>query len=307
MGMSLVAPAQLRLTNDQHTESILIRALSASGRDPVLCSTWDPGAPEPREYQSPVIGGDGVTDSTEYTGARTVTLDLVVFGDAAGSPYAYVERLAALAAPSQRAWLYAMRADPALFGEEWRMALRGDPLSITYNRAAASRLELRLIFTAPGGYFESPERPADLHALAVGGAELVFPCAFTPPPAPGGIIFGAGAGAGSPAVSATIGGTVPTSPTVYLYGPFTDGSASIRTSRGHLFAVSGVSLDPGEYVEINMAAGTIRELGDPARSLYHLVDWRVSTFWRLDPGPIEFRAVGATEARVRWRDKRITI
>jgi hypothetical protein len=273
---------------------------------PVHCKEWDPGAPAVRDVVAPAIGRDGTIDGTTLAGARTVTFDLFVIGGPERQPdgsivvrsaYHWIERLAALTRPSARPWLYINRGTE--YGAPWRLALRGNPFSISYARPAATRLELRLIFAAPAGYFE--ER--DVRALdsqggytATGGLVMPFIHAFDfghSSGAPGGLAF-------------TVGGTLPVEPTVIIFGPVDN--PTVALDDGQRFSFANLSLEAGQSAHIDMAAGTVTLNNQPQASLYHTVDWTDSTFWRMQPGAnrLQLQAAGG-RARIQWRDRRLTI
>lgn len=299
MLISSFAPVRLRIADDR--DDITIKSVPVSGDDPVVCREFDPGAAEIRDYQTPMVGVDGVVDESAFTGARTLSFDLIVKGDDTVSAYRYIERLCAFTYPGRRPYLYASRAGMDSGGRAWRMRLRGNPFSITYGRMAASLLELQLAFTAPGGHFESADLLGkDISSVYVAGSALTFPLEFP-------FSFGVTGDTTYAEVSDVIGGSVPTSPSFDVYGPSTGQSIQISTDRGQIFVINNVVLGSGEYVRIDMGTGTVRVQGDPARSVYHLVDWRQSTFWRLWPGPILFRSLGGTLTKIRWRNKRLTI
>ena len=271
---------------------------------PVHCVQWDPGAPQIREVVAPAIGRDGTIDDTTLAGARTVTLDLIVIGGPEQQPdgsyitqsaYHWVEKLAAMTRPGARPWLYVTRGTDT--GVAWRLLLRGNPFSIGYSKTAASKLELRLIFAAPLGYFESPQRGIDTLAAAetTGGLIMAFHHPFN---------FGASGGApgGAPFV---VGGSLPVEPVVIVSGPCNN--PTVRLEDGQQFRFNSLALDVGDFVQVDMGAGTVRYGGDPTGSMYHTVDWRVSTFWRVDPGPHRMSMTGGGKARIEWRDRRLTI
>lgn len=311
--MVLVKPAPARLRLVDGDEVVYVRRTPAGSGDPVICSRWDPGAPEPRVASQERIGVDGAWDSTGYTGARTLVLELVVFGgkDEAGndrSAYWWAERLAAFTHPSRRPYLYATRDnDDYSTGRraqesppgpvEWRLALRGSPLSVSYERRTAALLEMTLTFVAPDGYFESPlDDRVGPPAGASAAKGLILP---TPLP------WGFG-GSTSPGLRVPVEGSAPVAPTLYFWGPVTD--PWVRTSTGAQFKFTGLSLGSGQFVQVDMEYGHVRLAGSATASVYHRVDWTVSSFWRLNPGVTEiFYLTKGGSVNVQWRNRRFTI
>lgn len=265
-------PAVLTLADS--TGSVTIRPPSPNASDPVICKEWDLGSPEIRVTSTVRSGTDGTYDGAGFTGARTVTLDLVIFGDATHSPYWYAERLAAMAHPAQRPTLSIMRPTVDTGGDTWTMTLRGNPFTITYGRRAAALLEMQLTFNAPDGYLISPLRSyTSVPATAVTLTGFTFPFALP---------FDLGTGSGTnPGLTLTVASSAPVSPTIAIYGPVTDPVIGWGSER---FAFNGLTVLAGEFVLIDMQAGTVRLNGGVDASVYHLVDFAVSTFWRFMPG-----------------------
>jgi Phage tail protein len=293
------SPAELVLV-DADNEVVVRPDLSQPRQEalpPVVCRQWDPGAPTVREagvYDR--TGMDGTWDASLYTGSRTVALELAIFGDSTASAYEYTERLAAMTHPTRRPWLYVTRSGEGV-GESWRIALRGTPFSLAYGKKAAAYLEMTLSFVAPDGYFESPLRERQ----SVGGLEVTtglslpntFPVTF-------------GSGMSSSTTEFTVAGSVPAPPVIYVYGPTTN--PDIRTRDGDRFYVPGLSLAAGQFMAIDTAAGTVLLDGEPGASLFHLVDWSVSTFWRLTPGSNSIRLASAGgRLHIQWRERRFTV
>lgn len=290
-------PASLVLVDD--TDSITIRPSRAAHTDPIMCKQWDLGAPEVRAASSDRAGADGTIDRAGYTGSRTVVLDLQVFGDYVNSAYAYVERLTAMAHPSRRPRLRITRNSPEAYGQTWEMQLRGNPFTLAYGQRAAAMLELQLSFAAPLGYLEGDNQgydSADVDAVADTG--IALPLAMP-------LATGTG-GPENPYLTLTVGGTAPVPPIVYIYGPATD--PEVRTDDDERFVFSGLVLDSGQFVQVDMSAGTVRLGGATDASVFHLVDFTLSTFWTWNPGVHVVRYI-ATSGRmaVHWRDRRHTI
>lgn len=289
-------PAALTLTDTYG--SLTIRPPSPNVSDPIVCKEWDLGAPEVRVTSTPLTGADGTYDGAGFTGARTVTLDLVIFGDDAHSPYWYAERLAGMAHPGRRPTLGIVRPTLDTGGDSWTMELRGSPFAITYGRRAAALLEMQVVFNAPKGYLVSPLRsftsvPATLAVLT--GLSLPFTLPMT---------LGTGSGT-NPGLTFTVAGSAPVAPVVAIYGPVVDPTISWGTEQ---FTFDGLTLGLGEYVVIDMEAGTVRLQGSPDASVYHLVDFAVSTFWRLPPGTNTVTYLASSGyIQVQFNERRLTI
>lgn len=294
----LAVPATITLVDG--AEEIVVRSASPHIGDPILCQEYDFGAPDVRDASTERVGADGVSDRAGYTGARTVTLDLVVLGDHTASAYAYVERLAALTHPYRRPRVQVVRNTPEAAGQTWEMTLRGSPFSITYGRKAAAMLELQLTFSAPDGYFLGPTQVYESAVTSDNtiGQGFVFPLSF---PLSTGYNVNA-----NPALTITVGGSAPISPVIYIYGPATN--PEVRTDDGERFKLAGLSLATGQFVQIDMGAGTVLQGGAADSSMFHLIDFTVSTFWRWLPGEHTVRYI-ATSGRmaIHFRDRRYTV
>ncbi len=289
-------PANLMLISD--TDQIWLRPANPSANDPVVCSRWDLGAPDVRATSADVPYADGTVDRSGFTGSRSVTLDLRVFGDSDQSAYAYVERLAAMTHPSIRPKLVFWR-DPTGTGQSWELLLRGAPFAISYGAQAASGLELQLSFVAPLGYLESQWRGQDSLPVNTGVAVgYSYPRSF--PISTGTMSLAA------PVVNVVVGGSAPINPLIYIYGPCVN--PTIYDGDGAKFTFTNLTLTSGTFVEIDMGAATVRRMGDYNQSVYNVVDFNQSTFWTWRPGAhaVYYQAAGG-QVSVRWRDRRFTI
>lgn len=286
-------PAELTLVDGD--VQIVVRPVVPSHASPVLCREWNPGAPDVREQMTDRMGADGTIDATAFTGRRTVTLDLQVFGNEEGSAYQLLERLVAMTHPTHRPYLHVRRGGP--LAESWRIALRGNPFSVSYGRKAATVLDLQLAFTAPDGYFESPVRSASSSGPAQRGTGLVFPVVYP-------LTFGTSGDAPTPLV-VDVYSPMPIAPVLRIYGPAIN--PELITLGGLRFSFTSLTVNAGEYVEIDMGNATVRLNGQASTPVFHTVDWSVSTFWRLPPGStiVQFLSTGG-QLVISWRDRRLT-
>lgn len=292
--MQGAAPAKLTLADTYDT--IVIRQVPVSTGDPVICRAWDVGSPEIRETSTPLAGQDGVDDGALFTGVRPVQLDLVVWGDDDAAAYEYAERLAAMTHPTRRPYLHIERSGITTTGP-WRMPLRGNPYSLAYGRKAISMLEMTLAFTSPTGFFESPLNEVSSSGSLVTAIGWVFDADFPE---------GFGSGGNTATASITIAGSAPVSPRITIYGPSED--PAVVTDTGDIFAFDGLNLGDGEFVVIDMAAGTADVNGSDNNGAYHLVDWTRSRWFRLWPGARTVSVLGSVgQVVIAWRDRRLSI
>lgn len=305
--MDRYSPAALELIDGDI--KIPVRPLIATAADPIACTSWDLGAPEVRITSTPRPGADGVDEGGGYLGSRTVTLELLIRGDGAAvagghDPYWYADQLTAMCHPSRRPVLAITRNSETSRGVTWYLGLRGNPWSMTIDRASAARLAMTLSFTAPAGLLES-----DLHQVVsptgndIASTDWRFPAHFPK---------GFGLTSADPTVTCTISGTGPVAPTLYINGPITN--PRIRDDLGNVFAFTGLTLVTGQTVRIDMAAGTVL-VADPetgwnntSADVWHTVDFEDSTFWQWPTGTRKVALLSETGSfSITWRDRQLSI
>lgn len=279
----VVTPAELKLVSG--STLVTIRPANATAADAIACKAWDLGSPEVRVTPVPIPGGDGTVEGPGYLGPRTVTFDLQILGGPDRTTgvyhdaYWYADTLTAMCHPQANTVLKIRRDGGSFPGQEWEMRLRGNPWTLPMTKQSAAYLSLSLSFTAPLGMLESPLRSLQSMPGGTNTGDWVFPVAL-----PDG--FG-NSNYINPRLDVTIGGSAAISPTIYLSGPATN--PYIETADGEVFAFQGLTLAAGDLAQIDMGAGTIIKgrQGMPAdedNTLYHLVDFTRSTFWRWKPG-----------------------
>lgn len=306
-----VSPAELKLING--TTTVTVRPRDANAADPIMCKSWDLGAPDIRRTTVNNAGSDGTTIGAGYLGSRTVTLELQILGGKSRDDgeihdaYWYAEKLTAMAHPQATPTLAITRNGGTYAGRTFNMALAGQPYTMTMDRVAAAMLSLTMVFLAPTGTLEGPLYSVQSQPAGQSTDAWVFPEHL-----PDG--FGHGPYL-NPLMSITVGGSTPISPTIYITGPATN--PRLESSDGDVFAFSGLTLAAGETVQIDMGAGTVL-IGDAVTGLiaatdasrYQQVDFSVSTFWRWDPGVHTVRFLGNGQGgttTIQWRERQLTI
>lgn len=86
-------------------------------------------------------------------------------------------------------------------------------------------------------------------------------------------------------------GNAPTWPIVRIYGQITAPSV-YNVSTGQFVSLAGLTLNAGQYAEIDMRRETIRLNGNPLNPLTQYIDNSVSTFWSLAAGANTVQLVG---------------
>jgi len=310
-----VIPAELALINGPN--KIVIRPYPASGTDPIMCKTWDLGAPDVRYTTVPNPGADGVTMSAGFLGSRTVVLDLQILGDhypadkppPAGKhdPYWYVNALTQMSHPGAQPYLTISRYERNATDEEkWRMYLRAEPFALVYGQRAGAIIELQLTFTCPSGMIESGWKTIDVIDVTgddTAATDWIFPAIF---PKGFGLV-----GATYPGTVITVEGDAAVTPIIYIFGPVTDPEIHCDED---VFKFDGLTLEAGQGVSIDMGTGDILlsdGAGNPIidnMTAYGAVDWSVSTYWTWLPGVHHFQFLSTHgSVRIQYRERRFTI
>jgi tail protein len=305
--MDRLAPAALTLIDGDR--SIPIRPPNPSAADPIFCRSWDLGAPEVRITSTPRPGTDGVDEDGGYLGSRTVTMDLRIRGDSATNqlghdPYWYIDALTGMCHPSRRPVLKIERDSENAAGVAQYLALRGNPWSLTYERASAGIIDLQLTFTAPGGLFESELwTVVSGDATGVDATDWHFPARFPK---------GFGATSGTPTVALTVKGSSSVNPILYVNGPAKN--PHLRDEGGQQFRLDGLTLVSGQTLQIDMGAGTVlvsdplTGFSDTSADVFHTVDFEDSTFWLWQPGTHRVDLLSNSGSfAVQWRDRFLSI
>lgn len=306
-----VLPAQLTLINGE--DRVRIRPRPAHGANPIMCRSWDLGAPDVRYTSVPNPGADGVTESPGFLGSRQVTLDLQILGGAdpitgvVHDAYWYAAKLTQMTHPSATPILQINRIDELTSGADWYMQLRGNPYSIAYTSRAAAMLEMQLTFICPGGFLESGLQSfttIDITADDDIVTEWIFPAVFPKTFGLGNVTY--------PQLNLVVHGDAAVSPIIYISGPVTN--PEVISDGVDRFKFDGLTLAAGETVGIDMGSGNIwlggvgsGQITDDM-SAYSAVDWTVSTYWVWAPGPhtVVYKATHGT-VTVQYSERRFTI
>lgn len=303
-----VSPAELKLIDGATV--VTIRPRAANAGNPIMCREWNLGAPDVRATFTPLPGQDGTIAGPAFLGSRIVTLDLQILGGTSPDDghfhdaYWYCQTLITMCNPSGSPKLAINRNGGLFPGQTFTMDLKPNPYSITYTRQAGAMLELQMAFTAPDGLINGALQSVTSLTAGTHEGDWHFPLAFP-------YSFGSGADT-NPVVSATVGGSSAVTPIVYITGPCTD--PTLTTSDGDWFQFTGLTLTPGQTMQIDMGAGTVL-IAPPGSttisdtySAYHLVNWTKTSFWRWNPGvhTVRYIASGGL-VTVQWRDRLLSI
>lgn len=225
----------------------------------------DLGFPSVRAVSQSYPGRDGDVDTTRYVGPRAITAKVTVVGGNIGP---LVDGLAAVMHPGMRNYLHVTRPD---WAGERRIQVRGETFTCPPGQGGARRVA-QLGFRAPTGLWE--DAAAQMVTIQPTGSStggfsfpLVFPLAMTP-----------GQSAGSTMV--TLGGSVAAPVLWRLYGPVTSPIVR-RADTGERLSFPGLTINQGDYLQIDTGNQTALLNGLTAASLFNQLDFTTASWWRL--------------------------
>lgn len=242
-------------------------------RDGIAPQALEVGFPEIREVADPRTDDDGDRDSTLLFGPRAVSLEMIFYRD----PLLIanlVDELKTFMHPRSRPYL-------VVADDEWtterRLRLRVTQLGEPYEGYAASqRRRIQAQWTAPDGVWETPDLTTEsLNADIPSTEGLAFPVTFP-------ISWPATTATGAFQLSNP--GDTPSHFVARLYGPCTAPSLINETSGEEITFTTALVLAAGEYVEIDTRERTAVLVSDPALSRLNMIDFAVTSWWRIEPG-----------------------
>jgi hypothetical protein len=267
-----------------------------------LIGTVDLGYAPPRVVTTDLPEQDGADDQTEFFTARTVQLTGAVVPTVAGwSRTKAKDKLAPFLAAKARPTLhYALDADVDVRCLGLRIGQWSNPIDHPGNATAFS---VQWVCPDPIAYGKSTNEvilPTTTGSTGGFSFPLHFPIHF--PRFEGstssGIIFNVG--------------TYQSWPLLRIYGPCTDPAVVwidpvTGLSTGTQVVFSGLTIDAGDYVEVDTRAHTARLNGSVAANRYSTIDF-AATLWgplTTGPNPLRFTAAAASSdcvCHVLWRD-----
>lgn len=257
------------------------RELAIYPRDGIAPQSLTVGFPDVREVAEFRADDDGVRDSTQLFGSRSVALEIVVYE----YPTVITEILDEIKGffhPRLRPYLH---INDDGWGGERRIRVRADQFSEPYS-GYASRMHrnVQVQWKAPDGIWESADLTSVTINADVQGADgLRFPIAFP--------IAWAATQASGAGVITNLGG-VPSHFVARLYGPCS-GPELTNDTTGETIRFTGgdngLTIAAGDYVEIDTRERTayLLSLTDASRLSY--LDYTVTSWWRLEPGENSIR------------------
>jgi hypothetical protein len=242
----------------------------------------DLGDSATRESVQDAPNADGTLDYTGYLGARiiTVSMELVEFSQ---DLFTMQKRIAGFLRPRVPTKFFFKLTDtaPVLYADVRRSSW-SSPLDNQYITHPV------LQWVAPKGVFETEDVTITTINPAGTGTEIgrtydrtydrVYPAS---PVLGSGIV--------------TNKGNVEAYPLLRVYGPCTD-PAIYQDTQGYYMSFVGLTINAGEFLEIDTRNKTIRYLGLPSDSRYDRWDPAVSHWFTLDPDVNQIRFIPLTSS-----------
>ena len=269
---------------------LMVRPAVPSADDPIMCPSHTLGKAAPRTATQPRVGRSGLLDLTAYHDQATWQGNLIISDGGGLTRHQWVDVLRAMLAPANRPYLYLQR-DGWL--DERRAPVRGVSLTNPLEAKSALRLEVSLQVDIPDGVLEAATVSSDTVRPGIISVGRTYPRIYT---SAAGWQYTAGS-TGAVAVITVAAGTYGATATPLLariYGGFTDPVITNQTT-GKVFALTGVTVVAGHYLDIDMGAKTVLLDGDPGLSYYNTINFTTSDWWELQPGDNQL-AVGAATA-----------
>lgn len=235
--------------------------------------------PSVRESVASLAAMDGTDDQSAYLGAAAVTLNLTVICDVADT----LDALAGFCVPWSRPYLL-------VTDDEWawprKIQLRFD--SQSHPQVSGSYRSVQLAWKAPRGVWEDTAvQRAVIGADVPETTGMVIAATGLAVTSGSGYLFPATTAGGSSVL--LVHGNARPAWRVRLYGPATGPKLSRDDTSQVLAFTDGLILGAGEYVELDSAARTVRLLSQAAQPRLSYLDFTVSEWFPLDPGPNQLR------------------
>lgn len=255
----------------------------------------DLGSVDKRDQSQPAPDSHGTIDPTSLVGARDVIVTGWMVPDVE-ELWQMRERLAAFESQRIRSTITFRESESA--PERMVRRCRAVQIPTRFNDAPVDTF--RAVFRVERGVIESTAlNVRDVFASGAGLTAgrtypLVYPRSYP--------------------IAAPVGSTVlvnagkfDASPVLRVFGACADLTIENRTLGRAITFRPGFAVNAGEYLEIDVAARTVRLNGDPVQSRQGALDFAVSRWWWLAPGANDVRFVPGTytpgaRVEVAWRD-----
>ena len=253
----------------------------------------DLGFPQVRAVVSPRPAADGVIDETTYIGSRLITADIILYP----GTWEREQALRAFLSPRYRSSMAITPPD----GPELVTTVRGAALSapVVLEDLTGGVKRINAQWTAPFGILES----AAMNTVVVAAAGTVLAAGRTYD-----LQFDRDYPAADPSGSSTVtnAGTAEAYPVLKVHGPCT-APAIAHTTSGRVLSFPTLTINEGDFLEIDTRNKTIRYNANADDSRYGALDFAISSWWSLSPGLQRIRFIPETftapsQVQVTWRD-----
>ena len=264
-------------------------------REDVILTNLDAPAPAVRAATQDRTDADGTDDATTHHGARAVSVELTLLDD----PMRLVDELNAFLHPRSRPYLI---MDDEAWETPRRLRLRVDQFSAPLPRESHLFVTHQMQWQAPDGVWEAVD-PFEFEVSAETTEQVgrIYPFVL-PRTYPGAQPTGR--------VELFNPGSAPSDYKVRLYGPCNGPRFTDDESGATIAFTEELSLQVGEYVEVDTRDRTVFAMSDPDASRLGYLDFELSSWWQLQPGqnvlrynPLSGVDVGCAAAgafRPRW-------
>lgn len=251
-------------------------------RDGIAVSKLDLGFPGIREVVEDRTDTSGALDTTSFHGASAVTLTLTLFQQ--GTTRALIDELRSYCGPSQRPYLVV--SDDEWTSGDRRIQLRADQQSAPIESGKGALREVQVGWKAPDGIWETAAPvtvtlAADIASTVGLSWPVTWPIAYTPTQAVG-------------AATITNPGVLPVHWVARLYGPCTAPALRNESLGVTLAFTAGLTLNAGDYIEVNSRDRSAYLLSDASQSRLNLLDFVGSNWWQIQPGDQQIRYAPGT-------------
>jgi hypothetical protein len=289
-----VIPGRMRLVN---VDTELSLDYEDSDRT-ILRNTSEITFPDPRAVTYDRIGRSGKKDLTRLHDVAQFTASLYVVDNETIPRHTTLETIHSMLHPRNRPYVYVYREG---WAAERRAELRGSSVSCTIGPVSGSYLEVRIQAVIPEGVLESGT--ANTREFSIESATVGTEVPMLVPS----VMMGASLGNQQ---EINVDGNTITPPKFLIYGGCDDPSFTVQyeDESQKTLAFTGLTINPGDYLEVDIANRTAYINSEPANSYYHKLNFTVSEWWELEPGAnqITFNATNTDSscvAYVEYRDR----
>lgn len=220
-------------------------------------------------------GSDGSIDRTQFHGSRSVSLEVALYD----APAKKVDALNTFLLPRKRPYLYIRDTDWE--SGDRRLRLRSDQWSNDIGSTGSWWRDVQLQWTAPDGVYEAADSIGFVANAAVdespGRTYALEPPRTYPP------------GSYRGRVDINNPGNTYANFVARLYGPCVGPRLTNDLTGDTIKFTDALVIPAGEYVEVDTLNRSAFYMSDPSLTRLNMIDFQLTTWWRLLPGPNSIR------------------